>query len=146
MHAVENKPQASHAAAVQQTQASCNCKYCGRKHARGKEHCAAFGKKCAARSKLNHFSSQWLSQKYKTPPQQARNNKVHTVSAELHSDSEDSDYDELKSVNLIPEPEIKPVADTINPKRLYAKCVWVGRQSSFHWTVRQHAISSQHKL
>lgn len=54
------------------------CRYCGRRHIRGRNNCPAFGKTCAKCGKANHFAAKCLSSKRKP---------VNTVEVE----SDDSD-------------------------------------------------------
>ena len=57
------------------------CRYCGMSH--GRNSCPAYGKKCAARGKSNHFARVCRSERRNT-------RRVHKVTAE--DDKEDEGY------------------------------------------------------
>ena len=66
--------------------AEISCKFCGKVHARKKELCPAWGKKCSACGKANHFAAKCKSKKQGKP-------ELHTV-----EDSSDSEGDYVLTV------------------------------------------------
>ena len=67
------------------------CKFCGLQHDLVKEKCPAYGKECTKCHNINHFAKQCRT----------KSARVHTVEDDTSSD--ESYYEELMTMDLIPE-------------------------------------------
>ena len=69
------------------------CSFCGYNHKPGRSNCPAFGEVCKKCGKKNHFQKMCRN---KGP------SRVHSLQADYYeSDTEDNDYEEIKSLTLI---------------------------------------------
>ena len=62
------------------------CKYCGKSHKKGKQHCKAYGQLCKNCGKKNHFASQCMMKK-------SRDRSVHEI-GDNYEDDDDYAYDD----------------------------------------------------
>ncbi|XP_062499663.1 uncharacterized protein K02A2.6-like [Corticium candelabrum] len=86
------------------------CKYCGKDHKWGKQHCAAYGKLCKKCNKQNHFA-QMCRSSAKSGTKQAA---VHMMRYESDSMYEDSSDDQRWSKQQVVTLTLTPRDDEIN--------------------------------
>ncbi len=89
VHALTNKPRQFHKSSYKALQ---NCINCGGSHQASRQSCPAYGKRCHACNKLNHYKSVCISSK----------GSSRHVQPKSHSDKHDRGSTEMHEVNVPP--------------------------------------------
>ena len=104
------------------------CKFCGGKHRAAKKSCPAFGRRCSACGRMNHFATQCLSKTRVTVVESENESELDEHCLTLHS------VEESQVVRVHVASDLEYVKNCL--LQLTSKT----HQLSFNWIVAQHAI------
>ena len=95
-----------------------NCGYCGLQHKKGAANCPAYGKRCSACNKMNHYARRCRAKK--------------TRVQELRETDSESDEDDLMTLTLTTcEEEVKVVSNTKHQKQIFSTMLVNGTRIRF---------------